>query len=135
MNCPLCDKPMVTFEVQDVELDHCVRCKGTWLDAGEMELLLDDEAKAEEILQSMVPDTTTGEAPRRCPICEKPMHKVKYACGDAKSVTLDKCKRNDGMWFDEGELSEILTTGDAPCSGGVYELLSGVFGRRTGDDT
>jgi Zn-finger nucleic acid-binding protein len=89
LNCPVCDKPMVTFEIQGVELDHCVKCKGTWLDAGEMELLLDGAAEAEELLGSMVPDEMTSEAKRRCPICEKPMHKVKYACGDAMSVTLD----------------------------------------------
>lgn len=135
MNCPACDKPMVVFEINEVEVDHCVRCKGTWLDSGEMELLLDGVANSEELLESMARDVTTVEAPRRCPICEKKMQKVQYGCGDAEPVTLDKCKSNDGLWFDEGELSDILNMGDVPCDRRIYDLLSVVFGRQERNDS
>jgi Zn-finger nucleic acid-binding protein len=125
---------MVVFEINEVEVDHCVGCKGTWLDAGEIELLLDGAAHKDELLASMTPDATSGEASRRCPICEKKMQKVRYGCGDAEPVTLDKCKRNDGLWFDEGELSDIMSMGDSPCHHGIYEMLSNVFGRREKSD-
>ena len=133
MNCPDCDRPMVVFEINEVEVDHCVGCKGTWLDAGEMELMLDGAARKDELLASMTPDATSGEAPRHCPICEKKMQKVRFEYGDAEPVTLDKCKRNDGLWFDEGELSDILNMGDSNCYG-MYEMLSNVFGRREKSD-
>lgn len=129
MNCPLCDKPMVVFELQGVELDHCVRCNGTWLDVGELELLLDGPASARNLMGSMSPDPQAGEARRRCPICEQPMHKVTYACGDAGHVTLDKCQQNDGVWFDDGELTDILKMEVDPCDGDVHRLLQGIFGR------
>jgi len=134
LNCPVCDKPMVVFEINELEVDHCVGCKGTWLDAGEMELLLDGAANKDELLSSMTPETKSAEAPRRCPICEKKMQKVRYQCGDAAPVTLDKCQHNDGLWFDRGELSDILNMGDWPCNHGIYEMLSNVFGRQEKSD-
>jgi Zn-finger nucleic acid-binding protein len=124
---------MVVFELNQIEIDHCVGCKGTWLDAGEMELLLDGAPKKDELLASMTPDTTNREAVRRCPICDKQMQKVQYHCGDGEPVTLDKCKNNDGLWFDEGELSEIVNMGDSPCHG-IHEMLSELFGRQTTSD-
>ncbi len=33
--CPVCRTPMVAFEMDGVEVDRCVECGGTWLDAGE----------------------------------------------------------------------------------------------------
>ena len=57
------------------------------------------------------------------------MQKVRYGCGDAEPVTLDKCTSNDGLWFDEGELSDIMNMGDSPCGHGIYEMLNQLFGR------
>ena len=37
--CPACKEPMVVFELDGVEIDRCLRCAGTWLDAGEIEQL------------------------------------------------------------------------------------------------
>ena len=47
MNCPACKNAMITLELADVEIDHCVGCGGIWLDAGELELLMEapEEAK------------------------------------------------------------------------------------------
>jgi Zn-finger nucleic acid-binding protein len=119
---------MVVFEIDEVEVDHCVRCKGTWLDAGEIELLLDGASNKDDLLASMNQGVANTEAPRRCPICGKKMQKVQYRCGDADPVVLDKCKHNDGLWFDEGELTDIMSMGEFPCEHKIYELLDGVFG-------
>lgn len=37
--CPACHEPLVVFELEGVEVDHCPACLGTWLDAGEVELI------------------------------------------------------------------------------------------------
>ena len=37
--CPECGQPLVAFELRGVEIDHCVDCGGTWLDAGELETI------------------------------------------------------------------------------------------------
>ena len=43
MNCPVCKNPMVVLELDQIEIDHCLHCGGIWLDAGELELLLETE--------------------------------------------------------------------------------------------
>src|SRR5438093_899662 len=35
--CPQCRQPMLVFELDGVEIDRCLSCRGTWLDAGELE--------------------------------------------------------------------------------------------------
>lgn len=127
MNCPVCDKPMIVFEIDQVEVDHCVGCGGTWLDAGELELLLEGTENKDQLLSALAEDTPAGEAMRICPICEKKMCKVAYGCGDSDPVILDKCKKNDGLWFDGGELREIIKMGNFPCENKVFQLLNDVF--------
>ncbi len=39
--CPVCQEAMVTFEMDGVEIDRCVACGGTWLDLGELALMLE----------------------------------------------------------------------------------------------
>lgn len=122
MNCPVCDKPMIVLEVDQVEVDHCVACRGTWLDAGELELLLDGAGNRDRLLGGMSPHRTDEKA-RPCPICERKMDKVR--CDD---VIVDKCGRGDGIWFDQGELREIIVRGEFPGENRVYHLLNDVFG-------
>jgi Zn-finger nucleic acid-binding protein len=130
LNCPVCDKPMVVFEIDEVEVDHCVGCGGTWLDAGELELLLDGAANRDDLLASMGRTVANDEVPRRCPICDKKMQKVQSGCGDNEPVTVDKCKRNHGLWFDRGELTAVMNMGEFPCDHKIYELLGNVFSDR-----
>ncbi len=44
MNCPNCDVPLVISERQQVEIDYCPRCRGVWLDRGELDKILDRAA-------------------------------------------------------------------------------------------
>ena len=76
MDCPVCKGAMVVLELQDVEVDHCFGCSGIWLDAGELELLIDDAQRSMELLESFEIDKKCPEAKRKCPICYKKMEKV-----------------------------------------------------------
>ncbi|MFN0091711.1 MAG: zf-TFIIB domain-containing protein [Acidimicrobiales bacterium] len=44
MNCPKCQAPMRTVNRDGVHIDQCTRCRGVFLDAGELEQI----AAAEE---------------------------------------------------------------------------------------
>lgn len=46
LNCPLCAMPLEAVERQGVEIDHCRSCGGLWLDAGELNALIEREAVA-----------------------------------------------------------------------------------------
>jgi uncharacterized protein len=46
MNCPVCTT--VTLQIaerQGVEIDHCPKCRGVWLDRGELDKLIDRGAE------------------------------------------------------------------------------------------
>ena len=77
MDCPVCREVMITLELNEVEIDHCLVCGGIWLDAGELEMLLGDSDKAKAMLASFKSaDDGGAEKPRKCPICLKKMEKV-----------------------------------------------------------
>lgn len=41
MNCPKCLTPLTIGERNNVEIDYCQTCRGIWLDAGELDKILD----------------------------------------------------------------------------------------------
>ncbi len=71
MDCPVCKVAMITCQLEEVEIDYCLDCAGIWLDAGELEALLDDTSRAKDLLASFKPAKKCTEKPRKCPICLK----------------------------------------------------------------
>lgn len=41
MNCPICDIPLKMTDRQGIEIDYCPRCRGVWLDRGELDKIID----------------------------------------------------------------------------------------------
>ncbi len=111
MQCPVCHTDQLIVEYQGVELDLCLEGCGTWFDGDELrqlfeivgapELLHDLEQRLEDL-------PTVAEGPvRRCPRCHGRMPHVR-APGASGDVILDRCRRGHGLWFDPGELEDIL---------------------------
>lgn len=134
MNCPFCKKPMITLEMGDVEIDYCVGCRGIWLDRGELELLMDAPEKADQLLRSFRQDATSTERPRRCPICDKRMAKILVGQGHPP-LTIDRCERDHGLWFDRGELEEVLRRGRLDPEDRILKLLGDMFENKTAQFT
>jgi Zn-finger nucleic acid-binding protein len=44
MNCPICDIPLTMTERQGVEIDYCSKCRGIWLDRGELDKIVERSA-------------------------------------------------------------------------------------------
>lgn len=44
-HCPKCGHKLADFELDGVPLNRCLRCKGLWLDNGELETLVKKEAE------------------------------------------------------------------------------------------
>lgn len=40
MKCPMCQETLLMSERQGVEIDYCPKCRGVWLDRGELEKLV-----------------------------------------------------------------------------------------------
>jgi Zn-finger nucleic acid-binding protein len=126
LNCPLCEEPMVVLELHQIEVDHCLSCKGIWLDAGELELLLQGAGNSARLLATIEKHPSTTEKKIRCPVCSKKMKKMLF--GEADKICIDRCPGNEGIWFDKGELKGIIAMGDFTESQRIFNLLSEVFG-------
>ncbi|MFO7721640.1 MAG: zf-TFIIB domain-containing protein [Bacteroidales bacterium] len=124
MLCPVCDSEMIIQELQQVEVDHCLNCHGIWLDQGELEILLEQDA---ERGISGTPARDTGEAPRKCPMCHRTMDK-QLINEQHKAVVIDKCPKNHGIWFDNGELVQLLQSSENQQSK-LTRLLIEMFGK------
>ena len=127
MNCPACKEPMIVLELDEVEIDYCVSCHGIWLDAGELEILLGDPDGRDAFLSSFLTEDSTGERPRKCPICDNRMKKV--LCGEPGAIRIDRCPGGDGIWFDEGELEAVLELTSFGKDRRVLNLLRDMFGK------
>jgi Zn-finger nucleic acid-binding protein len=46
MNCPACNVPLAMADRQGVEIDYCPRCRGVWLDRGEIDKIVEREVSA-----------------------------------------------------------------------------------------
>lgn len=129
MDCPACGKPMIVLELDRVEVDHCISCGGIWLDGGELELLLGDVAERDVFLSDFQRDQDCSEKPRKCPICSKRMEKIRIE-GEQR-VCIDRCRHNDGIWLDRGELEAILEMNRFGTDRRVLTLLREIFAGQT----
>jgi uncharacterized protein len=41
MKCPNCSETLVMSERQGVEIDYCPKCRGVWLDRGELDKIIE----------------------------------------------------------------------------------------------
>jgi uncharacterized protein len=44
MMCPVCDVALVMSDRQGVEIDYCPKCRGVWLDRGELDKIVERSA-------------------------------------------------------------------------------------------
>jgi Zn-finger nucleic acid-binding protein len=101
---------MIVVEYHNIELDYCNSCKGVWFDFGELELLFKshgmEEAKVflDGILNSQ--EDVSSEKKRKCPICGHKMKKT--TIGKQLEVLIDMCRDEHGLWFDGGEVTQLL---------------------------
>ena len=118
------------MELDEVEIDHCLDCGGIWLDSGQLEMLLDDSNEAKNLLDSFATAEKCSEKPRKCPICMKKMEKITAGTTEP-AILLDKCRKEHGLWFDSGELQDIVKSGSFDKENKVNQLLKDMFGRNT----
>jgi hypothetical protein len=126
---------MIIVEHERIELDYCTTCLGVWFDAGELSLLLESmdlvvgELNIADIMT--LPEKTIAEKKRRCPACRRKMKKA--AIGHDPEVVIDVCPRGEGMWFDGGELGQVITqrldksTAESGAPDRVVNFLGEVF--------
>lgn len=66
MKCPVCaDVDLVMTDRQNVEIDYCPKCRGVWLDRGELDKIIEKSAtQTPQPAQSAPPEAPYGNPPR-----------------------------------------------------------------------
>jgi Zn-finger nucleic acid-binding protein len=41
MKCPACNQDLVMSDRQGIEIDYCSKCRGVWLDRGELDKIIE----------------------------------------------------------------------------------------------
>jgi Zn-finger nucleic acid-binding protein len=133
--CPKCDLPLFILHFKELEVDICHRCHGLWLGAGELEALMQQTgAKATDPLLKFQqqPGTQPKGRPHLCPRCDAALHEIQVAHAGAPTLTLDKCPRGHGLWFDDEELQQLLSL--FPVESGAaktIDYLNELFGNKS----
>ena len=55
MQCPICSVELVMSERQGIEIDYCPKCRGVWLDRGELDKIIE---KSVPSLPAIKPEET-----------------------------------------------------------------------------
>ena len=124
--CPVCREPMIAFELEGIEIDRCVRCGGTWLDAGELEQIAElAEVPAGPLSDALQRSDEGKRSRRRCPRCGRKLYTV--AVGRDAVVEIDRCPRGHGLWFDAGEMKALVQGFAGGEAGVVADFFKNLF--------
>jgi Zn-finger nucleic acid-binding protein len=105
--CPVCNEPMLVYQMRGAEVDRCDRCGGSWLDAGELEIAGRIGEPGDDALAAAIYGASdSGRTSRKCPRCRKRLVEARVEVDPA--VVLDHCPRCRGLWFDRGEMEHLI---------------------------
>jgi len=106
MDCPVCIKPMDRLNLFSVDVDNCRFCGGLWLDGGELGQFIQKGNLPKRLLTTYCLDDSQQKIPegkRNCPRCGGQLKIIKH-----RGVGVDVCEQCGGLWFDRGELMNIV---------------------------
>lgn len=104
--CPRCREELIIVEFRGIEVDHCLSCKGTWFDAGELELVAELAGTQPGRLESVLRAAGGEVGKLRCPRCRGKM--IVSAIGVGQPIEIDRCPNGEGIWLDAGELAAVV---------------------------
>jgi len=103
------------MEYKNIELDFCSNCLGIWLDAEELQWILEAEFDEHTIFTK----SNAKETKKKCPRCRTNMNK--FSLFQDETILCDTCPNNHGFWFDRGELEILIQT--LPKFSGTHSFL------------
>lgn len=101
MHCPKCrQQPLKERYVSaaNLHVDFCPKCRGVWLDGGEL-----GRAMPAADPQLQIPSNAV-RLRASCPRCAKPLYAFPYP---QTRVMIEMCRECRGLWLDAGEFKQI----------------------------
>lgn len=127
MHCIRCKSNMKKSKMKGILIDYCGICDAYWLDEGELKDMEKGLSKNTQQLRVEAHHELKAESARPvviltcCPKCQEGQIHEKVMDG----VKVDYCTRCHGLYFDHGELSEIMKNRE---QGFFGQLIDSLFG-------
>lgn len=103
MQCPVCPDTMLAMtERQGIEIDYCQKCRGIWLDRGELDKLIERSLDASSPSQSASPPQAPQQSYRQQ--AARDMRHPDYDRSHHRSGDYQQghyCQKKKGSWFSE----------------------------------
>jgi uncharacterized protein len=115
MNCPRCGSALKTVTYDGVEVEVCTACKGEWLQAGELEKIVEhhDEVftpaeiqSLDAVNQEIFTNENLDHDELNCPACAN-VRMEHFNYGDTSGIILHKCSECGGIWMDKDQLTKV----------------------------
>ena len=116
--CPSCDEKVHMrsrlVPEANVSFLECRMCAGVWMEPADLETLKQKHKESAVVpasidnvprLKQMSSGKDVKVRYRNCPVCDQFMNRRLY--GRGSGAIIDSC-RDHGVWFDDGELNQIL---------------------------
>src|SRR5689334_21371946 len=107
--CPGCNTPLTRVEEDQLRLQTCSNCFGTWIKQGMLGLVVRNPAvmveagekpRIEDLAATVSESDTKGVL--KCPECLCAMRKGRFH--QLIPINIDQCPKCLGIWLDVGEL-------------------------------
>jgi uncharacterized protein len=115
MKCPRCGSALRPVDYDGQTVCVCPDCKGEWLQAGELQKIVehhDEVFTPQEIasLDAVNKEILTAEKgdhdELNCPVCEN-VRMEHFNYGDTSGIILHKCTECGGIWMDKDQLQKV----------------------------
>jgi Zn-finger nucleic acid-binding protein len=125
-NCPVCKAGLRAIYVDDVTIDFCPNCRGSWFELDELQGVYERRDSVAELLLPALPHlprdpvlcTHCGNHNSRlekaCTNCKVPVEFLCPGCGkqleatERQGLNVDCCRSCKGVWLDGGELTLLF---------------------------
>lgn len=79
MKCPVCEREnLVMSERQGIEIDYCPKCRGVWLDRGELDKIIERSTEGQVVSTQRAAPPPPPQAPQPHPYGHPSMHDSDY---------------------------------------------------------
>lgn len=124
--CPVCKSALRPLTLENVTIDFCARCRGSWFDLHELQHVYDQKHSASALLMPALPElrrdpvlcthcgTQNSRFDKFCNKCRTPLSFLCPRCGkilvatERHGLNVDCCNDCKGVWLDGGELTQLF---------------------------